>query len=146
MSGQIKAVPPAGLGFVAVQDLAKAHVAAFEKEAAGGKRFLMGEWVSSSPKEGGLLMSYLTTFPVLLSNRGWYSFAEEYAILAKLFPEVAHNIPQQNPPYAQGPILSNEQAKSILGIQFTGLEAMLKDSGEFLIELAKKEGKDITKA
>lgn len=43
MSGQTKDVFPGGLGFVAVQDLAKAHLLAFEKEEAGGSRFLVSE-------------------------------------------------------------------------------------------------------
>ncbi|CCA67680.1 related to aldehyde reductase II [Serendipita indica DSM 11827] len=121
LSGQMKEIPTSSSPlWVDVRDVAAAHLAAYEKPAAGGKRFF------------------------IVADE-WYSNQDIADIFRKHFPEVRDKVPEGTP--GRGFHLkpeeiythNNSRSKEILGITYRSFETCATDAGRSILELAKAE-------
>ncbi|KAF8608355.1 NAD(P)-binding protein [Ceratobasidium sp. AG-I] len=106
--------------WVDVRDLAEAHVAAFEKPAAGGQRFLVTE--------------------------GTFNMGQLGDVIWKHYPERAQvkGIPKSTPsdgyPPAGNYSADNSKSKEILGLKYNSFETTMKDMLEQFLALEKELG------
>lgn len=98
-----------------VRDVAEAHVAALEKEAAGGKRFF-------------------------ISSEDHFSNQMIVDIVRKNFPQYAAELPEKSEPNHGLPeggcyTANNTRSKEVLGLTYTSLERSVVDLVKLLQEL-----------
>lgn len=119
MNGSEKSVPETQFyAFVDVRDVAEAHRLAYEKEEAGGERFLV--------------------------TGGSYSYQEVCDIIRKNVPEVRGRTPEGKPGSGLGMEVygvDGSKAERVLGVKYTGLETCITDEAKGFVELERKEGK-----
>ncbi|KAF2802942.1 NAD(P)-binding protein [Mytilinidion resinicola] len=115
-----KSIPPIDFaGFADVRDVAAAHLRAYEKPEAAGKRFLVG-------------------------NHFDYQTAAD-AIRAKL-PELKDRVPEGTPGAGlKGDVyqVDGSEAAKVLGVEYTKLEDTMKDTVEGLLEAEKRLGVEV---
>ena len=112
INGSMQEVPPMGFpAWADVRDVAEAHLRAFELYQAANERFFI--------------------------TSGNYNYEEVCDILRTGFPEIKSNIPVSQTGSSQPAVykVSNEKAKSVLGVEFRSLESSLKDTVKSLLAL-----------
>jgi len=118
INGSTKEVPPTDFaGFADVRDVARAHLLAFEKEEANGKRFLVGTH---------------------------FDYQTACDILREKIPELRATVPEGKKGYGEiEPVyeVDGSRATEVLGLEYTPLEKSLVDTAEELMEADKKEKK-----
>lgn len=114
-------IPPTGVHlFADVRDVARAHVAAMERPAAGGQRFFI--------------------------TAGHFANKEIVPIVRKNFPQLAEKLPAEGTPggdYPGGSVdgvykYDNSKATDVLGIQWTSLEKSVTDTIASLLAVGAK--------
>lgn len=120
LDGEIKTIEPTGHPFwVDVRDLASAHLAAYETQAAGGKRFFI-------------------VADELYSNQ---DIADAFR---KHFPELKDKIPEGEPGkgFTAEPGTfynhNNARSKEVLHLTYRSFESCMADTGKSLLALAKQ--------
>jgi len=115
VDGSAKEVPPVEFGgFVDVRVIATAHLRAYEREEAGGQRFLVGSD---------------------------FNYQNAVDFLREDFPELHDRIPKgQTGAGKNWPLyhLDHSKAEKVLGLEFTPLNVTLKDTVADLLEAEKR--------
>ncbi|KAJ5806288.1 NAD(P)-binding protein [Penicillium pulvis] len=115
VNGSTQEVPPTGFpAWADVRDVAEAHLRAFEVDQAANERFLI--------------------------TSGNYSYEDVCDVLRTGFPEIKDKIPMGQVGASQPAVykVSNQKAKSVLGMEFRSLESSMQDTVKSLLELETK--------
>ncbi|KAH8426572.1 SDR family oxidoreductase [Aspergillus melleus] len=117
MNGSTAEIPPTGFPtWVDVRDVAEAHLRAFASEAAANQRFF--------------------------TTAGKFAYEQMCDVLRTRVPGVsAEKVPAAKEAQLGGYAVSNEKAKTVLGMEFRSLEESIKDTAESLLKLEAKLGK-----
>lgn len=115
INGSFKTVPEIDFaGFADVRDVAVAHLKAFENEAAGGQRFLVGTH---------------------------FDYQSAANTIRKDFPELRERVPEGTPSVFQEAYeVDGSKAAEKLGVQYTPLEVTMRDTVKELLEAEKRLG------
>ncbi|EXJ77931.1 hypothetical protein A1O3_09090 [Capronia epimyces CBS 606.96] len=115
VNGSTKEVPPVDFaGFADVRDVALAHLRAYEREEAGGQRFIVGSH---------------------------FDYQTAVDAIREVLPEIQDRVPRGTPgagltePVYQ---VDGSKAQKVLGIQYTPLKVTLKDTVEDLLDAEKR--------
>lgn len=117
INGSSKTVPEIDFaGFADVRDVAVAHLKAFENEAAGGQRFLVGTH---------------------------FDYQSAANTIRKDFPELKERVPEGTPAVLQAAyVVDGSKAKRELGVNYTPLEVTMRDTVRELLEAEKRLGEN----
>jgi nucleoside-diphosphate-sugar epimerase len=129
-------LPPTGAYvWVDVRDVAAAHVAAFEKPEAAGKRFFIVEG-SYCKRPQRALIHHLILTEEKVSNQ---QIAD---IIVKHFPEYKDRLPAEREPndgfdFKEGEVytVDNSRSKEVLGLKYHSFEESVVDTVKSLQEL-----------
>jgi NADPH-dependent methylglyoxal reductase len=99
-------------GFADARDVAEAHLQAYEREAAGGERFLVG---------------------------GHFDYQSAVDAIRSAFPELKNRVPEGKPGVLEDVYIPDgSKAERMLGIRYTSLADSMRDTVADLLEAEKR--------